>query len=158
MWRLRRRWKRRRLGTPPIPRRETSSPMSVPASTTTLPPSLCDVRNPLPLATCGREASLRNRLGIITLGWVFGAVWQTMVSGSPVTQFMKGLGASNFQFGLFAALPFIASLLSVPASLHIERTGRRKPLFMWSLYPQRLLWFAVALVPMWMLAHGSAAG
>src|SRR4051794_14891679 len=123
------------------------------------PTAIAPVADALPLdpsrATV-RDEPLRTRLGVITLGWVFGAVWQTTISGSPVTQFMKGMGASNFQFGLFAALPFIASLLSVPASLHIERTGRRKPLFMWSLYPQRLLWFPIALVPMWMLGGGVA--
>lgn len=103
------------------------------------------------------ERPLRRHLGIITLSWIFGAVWMTAISGSPVTQFMKGLGASNFQFGLFAALPFIASLVSVPASLLIERTGRRKGMFLFWLYLQRLLWFPIALVPLWIISHGGKA-
>src|SRR5690349_11063592 len=64
--------------------------------------------------------SLRPRLVVITLAWVFGSVWYTTTSGSALTVFAKGLGASNFQFGLLAALPYIASLMAVPGSILIE--------------------------------------
>ena len=40
-----------------------------------------------------------------------------------------------------------ASLLSLPASLFIDRTGARKKVFLWGLYVQRLLWFPIALAP-----------
>jgi MFS family permease len=68
-----------------------------------------------------------------------------------VALFARHLDASEFQFGLLTALPFIASLISMPASVLIERTGRRKLIFLVSLYLQRLLWFAIALVPVWMV-------
>ncbi len=97
---------------------------------------------------------LRRQMGLITLAWVFGGVWMAAVNGSPATQFLRGLGATNFQFGLMAALPFLASLLSVPASLLIERTGRRKTLFLVVLYVQRLMWFPIALVPVWIAGRG----
>ena len=42
------------------------------------------------------------------------------------TLFATYLGATPFQFGLLAAIPFLAQLISMPASLLIERTGRRK--------------------------------
>lgn len=104
-----------------------------------------------------RDSHVRRSLEFVTLAWVFGAVWQTAIGGSPTTQFLKGLGASNFQFGLFAALPFVASLISLPASLWVERTGRRKGIFLWTLYLQRLLWVPLALVPLWMITAGGAA-
>ena len=65
----------------------------------------------------------------------------------------KGSNASPFQFGVLAALPFIASLLSLPASLLIERTGERKKIFLYGLYFQRLLWFPIALVPLWIVSQ-----
>ena len=48
-------------------------------------------------------------------------------------------------------LRLIASLLSMPASLLIDRTGARKKIFLWGLYAQRLLWFPIALVPVAMM-------
>ena len=102
----------------------------------------------------GNYRALRRSLELITLGWFFGSVWQTAaLSGSPMTIFVKGLGGTPFHFGILAALPYIASLLSLPASLLTERTGQRKRIFLGSLYFQRILWFPIALTPLWMLTH-----
>ena len=105
-----------------------------------------------------RGASLRRALGLVTLAWVFGSVWQTATSGAPLTLFATSLHASPFQFGLLTALPFIASLVSMPASLWTERTGLRKPIFLWGTYPNRLLWFPIALVPMYIVFRMGAGG
>jgi len=95
---------------------------------------------------------LRRSLAIVTIAWMFGSVWMTTTAGAPITQFARALGASEFQFGLLTALPFIASLLSMPASMLIEATGQRKKIFLWSLMFQRLLWIPIALVP-WAMVH-----
>ncbi|HEV2293579.1 MAG TPA: MFS transporter [Tepidisphaeraceae bacterium] len=92
------------------------------------------------------------------MSWMFGAVWLTAVSGAPLTQFAKGLGASNFEFGLLSALPFIASLASMPSSWWTERTGARKTMFLSGLYAQRLLWFPIALLPVWIVFRGGPGG
>src|SRR5882672_11294889 len=84
-----------------------------------------------------RGKPLRRALSLVTLAWVFGSVWATATSGAPLTRFAQGLGASEFQFGLLAAMPFFASMLSMPASMLIDRTGARKGIFLWSLYTQR---------------------
>ncbi len=68
-------------------------------------------------------------------------------SGAPFTLFARGLGASDFEFGLLTAMPYIASLLSMPASLLIERTGQRKSIFLGGLYGMRLLWLPLAVGP-----------
>src|SRR5438874_13237620 len=75
-------------------------------------------------------------------------------AAAPYSLFARDLGASQFQIGILAALPFLASLVSMPASLLTERTGARKPLFLLSLYAQRLLWFPIAILPLWMTLHG----
>lgn len=95
-----------------------------------------------------RGPKLRLSLRYLTAAWLFGAVWMTATSGAPLTQFARELGASEFQFGLLAALPFMASLLSVPASILIDRTGKRKLIFLIGLYVQRLMWVPIALVPL----------
>ena len=99
---------------------------------------------------------LRRTLGVVTLAWMFGSVWNTVTTTAPLTLFAKGLGASNLQFGLLTALPFIASLVSLPSSLLIEATGHRKRIFLCGQYLQRALWFAIALVPLRMMSASSA--
>src|SRR3954453_5572371 len=75
--------------------------------------------------------NLRRTLGLVTLAWVFGSVWATATGGAPLTLFAHSLGATEFQFGLLSALPFVASLIQMPASALIERTGRRRCIFLW---------------------------
>jgi MFS family permease len=108
----------------------------------------CAETQPLPL---------RTTLGLVTLTWVFGSVWQTAITGAPLTRFANELNASPWQFGLLTAMPFIASLLSLPASLLIERTGARKSIFLLGVYFQRALWFAIALLPVWIVSRYGVA-
>lgn len=101
---------------------------------------------------------LRKTLGIITLSGVFWCVWFNTTTGTPLTLFAQKLGASNFEFGLLTALPFLASLLSVPGSFLIERSGRRKETFLRWLYLQRLMWAPIALAPLLLLSRAGAFG
>ncbi|HEV8378267.1 MAG TPA: MFS transporter [Tepidisphaeraceae bacterium] len=98
--------------------------------------------------------ALRRAMLIATGGWMFGSVWFSSMSGTPLTLYAKELGASQFQFGLLAALPFLASILSLPASILIEATGQRKRIFLLGLYLQRFLWFVIAIAPLWILNKG----
>jgi MFS family permease len=104
-----------------------------------------------------RGPELRRSLRLITVAWMFGAVWLTTVSGAPITRFAQSLGATNFQFGLLTAIPFLVSLLSLPASLLIEGTGQRKRIFLVALLMNRLLWLPIALVPLWIIHWFGAA-
>ncbi len=102
--------------------------------------------------------ALRHAMAMVTVAWLFGSVWSVAISGTPLTLFARGLKASNFEFGLLAAMPFIASFLSLPASLLSERTGDRKRIFLWSLFPNRFLWIAIPLIPLAILHYRGAAG
>ena len=73
---------------------------------------------------------LRRAMSLVTLSWVFGSVWATSSGGAPFSLFARDLHASEFQIGILAALPFLASLVSMPASLLTERTGARKKIFL----------------------------
>jgi MFS family permease len=84
---------------------------------------------------------------------VFGSVWFNATSGTPYTNFAKSLDCSEFEFGLLAAIPYLASLASLPASLLTEATGRRKLIFLLGLYGQRLLWVPITLLPLWLVHH-----
>jgi MFS family permease len=94
-------------------------------------------------------------MGLITVSWVFGSVWATAIGGAPFSLFARYLGATEFQIGVLAALPFLASLVSMPASVWTERTGARKKIFLGGLYLQRALWIPIALIPLWLFRRGS---
>ena len=95
-----------------------------------------------------RRADLRQSLRLVTLAWVFGVLWSTCVTGSRMTNFCKMLGLSEFQFGLLASMPFLATFGQLPASILIERTGLRKYLFIYCVALSRMLWILVAAIPL----------
>jgi MFS family permease len=101
-----------------------------------------------------RGPHLRRAMALTTWAWVFGNVWATATAGAPLTEFARGLGTSNLQFGILSALPFIATLVCLPAAVITERSGMRKIIFLLTLYTQRLMWIPIALVPLWMMSHG----
>ncbi|HEY7115763.1 MAG TPA: MFS transporter [Tepidisphaeraceae bacterium] len=102
--------------------------------------------------------ALRNALAVTTLAWVFGNVWNLTVTGAPFTLFARAIGASPFEMGLLAAIPYLAALVSLPASVLIERTGARKTIFFWGVYFQRGLWLIVGIAPLWLVSrYGMAA-
>lgn len=106
------------------------------------------------LSVRGRE--LRQSLRRITIAWVFGVAWISCTSGDQVRAFSRMLGFNEFAFGLLGALPFVATLGQLYASLIIERTGWRKfPFILWGTV-HRLLWAVVAIVP-WILPPGWGA-
>ena len=78
---------------------------------------------------------------------MFGALWLSMASGATMTQFARGLGTPDYAFGILAAMPYLATLLQLPASYCLDRFGRRKALFIATQGPSRLLWIAVAVIP-----------
>ena len=100
-----------------------------------------------------RRASLR----IVTVAWLFGAVWFTAVSSPLLTTYARALGCGDFHFGLINALPFLAALLSLPASVVIDATGQRRLIFLTGLYIQRAIWLLIAVVPLWLFPRGASA-
>jgi MFS family permease len=96
---------------------------------------------------------LRSAMLAGTLAWMFGNVWFAAISGSAFTLFAKSMNASPFEFGLFTALQYLAALVSLPAVLLIERTGKRKQIFFMGHYFQRAMWFVLAIVPYWVLTR-----
>ena len=106
-----------------------------------------------PLAGPGK---LRRAMRFATVAWIFGAVWITATAGAPLTLFARGLGATRFDFGVLAAMPFLATLVSFAGSALVERFGRRKLIFLIGLYTQRLLWLVLAPVSLYVFYKSSS--
>ncbi len=110
-------------------------------------PSLIKVRT-----RTGDALALRQQLAFVTFAWVFGSIWLWSITGAAMTRFAREMGVPDYGFGVLAALPFIGTLLQVPASYWLERYGRRKTVFLWTAGIGRLMWTATAMIP-WLLPN-----
>ncbi len=88
---------------------------------------------------------------VVTVAWLFGAVWMHALAGAPLTVFATSLGLSEFQFGMLSAMPFAAALLSLPAAYLTDLTGERKNIFLIALFANRLVWLVIGVVPTWII-------
>lgn len=95
-----------------------------------------------------RRRELRRSLKIVTAGWMFGIVWMSCVQGSRMNVFARMVGFDDWQFGLMTALPYVATLGQLIATVLIERTGLRKYQFIHCMAVSRILWLVVAAVPL----------
>ena len=93
------------------------------------------------------EELLRN-LDLIALSAAIGTVLTTASGGAPMTGYASALGAGAFMFGLVSALPILGSLMQLYVSYMIEKTGKRKFLFMLGGLVQRALWLLTAAIPL----------
>ena len=106
-------------------------------------------------ASPGEEnLTLRQQLRVITTAWFFGAVWMFIILGATLSQYAKSLGAPEWGFGIIAAAPFIGALARLPASYILERFGRRRQIFLFTLTFSRFLWVVAAAIP-WIMPEST---
>ena len=84
----------------------------------------------------------------VTAAWMFGVVWMACISGSQMTLLGKLLGFGNRDFGYLSAIAWTAYLGQLISAVIIERTGLRKYQFIFYATIQRLIWLAIAAVPL----------
>jgi MFS family permease len=92
-----------------------------------------------------REVQRGLRLNIVA--GCLGMMWGAIVSGMPLTMFMKSIGASGVMIGLTTTVGQVAMALQIPAALLAERVTSRKAFFGGFMIPHRLLWFLPSLLP-----------
>lgn len=134
--------------TPPI----TPSPARSPSR-----PTLRYTSDPVPLSRLFQTphaSPTRRSLRIVTSAWLFGAVYFSVSTSPLLATYAKALGLTEFQFGLLGALPFLGTLVSLPASVLVDATGWRKSIFLWGLYAQRCTWLLIALLPLYLFPTG----
>jgi MFS family permease len=67
------------------------------------------------------------------------------------------LGADNFQIGIMAALPFLMQLVQIPAVFLVEKIKKRKIIAVVAWFIAQLIWFPVALIPLFFGIPSAAA-
>lgn len=103
----------------------------------------------------GGSLSLRQQLKFVLYAWTFGSVWLWSITGAAMTQFSREMGLPEYGFGILATLPFVGTLLQVPASYLLEKYGRRKLAFLWLAGLGRMMWTVTAMIP-WLLPEARA--
>ena len=95
-----------------------------------------------------RGPTLRRAMRDVTIAWMFGVIWMSCVMGSRRTIFARALGFGDEHFGLMTAIIFTATFGQFLAVILVERTGLRKHQFLYCGVAHRVLWVAIAAIPL----------
>jgi len=77
---------------------------------------------------------------------IFANVYATLTGGAFLTGFALYLGMGEVLIGVLAAIPYLTTLLQVPASYHVLRTGRRKAVCVRAAGAARYTWVVILVV------------
>src|SRR4051812_25302170 len=80
-------------------------------------------------------------------GWA--SVCGALFGGVVLAAWAIRAGAGPLAIGLLAAIPYITQVLQLPATVLVDRLGRRKRLVVWLLAGARVVILGLALVPLW---------
>ena len=94
------------------------------------------------------DDELLRKLDLITISAAVGSILFSNTGGPAFTGYASALGAGEFMFGLISALPILGSLAQLIVSYLVEKTGKRKALFLAGGITQRALWLLVAAIPL----------
>lgn len=101
--------------------------------------------------TAEPQASTLNRsLRLITVGGCLAMVYSTGVASPVTTQFFRAVGATEVHFGLLAGLPMVALAAQFPGAYLANCVRRRKPWFLSLAILSRVLYLAVAFLPLFL--------
>lgn len=92
--------------------------------------------------------SLNLTISAVTFGMVFFTIFGAPVGSSLYTGFMRKLGADDFVYSLVMALPVLGGVTQIFGAYFLERTGKRKFLFLACGALHRILWIPVAIIPL----------
>jgi len=95
----------------------------------------------------GLESHTIKSLKLVILALAFGTVSFNINGGIAMTGYLKLLGTSDFTFGLLYAIGPLAAPMQLVASYILERTRKRKMIFMIGGVIQRMSWLPFGLVP-----------
>ncbi|PYG90296.1 MFS transporter [Ruminiclostridium sufflavum DSM 19573] len=93
------------------------------------------------------QQELKRSLFLITAAVIFGKIFYVTINGAPFTGFLRELGANDLLYSIIAATPYLGGVLQIFASYALEKTGKRKMMFLISGYIHRLIWIPIVLIP-----------
>ena len=89
-------------------------------------------------------------------GMTAGGFFSITTSGF-LAAFALALGANNLQIGILAAIPFMMQILQIPTIWFVEKFRRRKVIAVIAFSAAQLLWFPMALIPLFIKVPSGGA-
>ena len=103
------------------------------------------------------EQDIKSGLRWLTWEGTFSLGFNSITTSGILVAFALALGANNFQIGILAAIPFIMQFFQMPSIWLVEKLRHRKAIAVLSWLPAQLLWFPIALIPIYLLIPGESA-
>lgn len=95
----------------------------------------------------GLDPDTIKNLQLLIISVMGGVIWSNITNGVAMAGYMKDLHASDFLYGaVFSLLP-VFNAFQFFASYRMERTLKRKRMFLVSGFIQRLIWLPFAFIP-----------
>lgn len=104
-------------------------------------------------APASAMADVRRSLKASTLDGTFSSVFENVIKGVLISNFLLGLGAGAFEVGLLTSIPMVAHLLQPLGAYFSEKTKSRHLYCLWIYGTARLLWLLPA-VGIFAFSHG----
>ncbi|MGB4388741.1 MAG: MFS transporter [Caldicoprobacterales bacterium] len=102
----------------------------------------------LPFKNFSISRDLMLDLNRVILGSGLGMVFFSTLNGAPFSGFVRSLGVGDFLYGVLMAFPVMGGLFQVLAAYLLERSGKRKKLFLLAGVIQR-----ITIIPMVLFAY-----
>jgi len=80
-------------------------------------------------------------------------IYLPIITGAPISKFSEKLGAGDFFYSLLIAMPILGNALQIFASIILEKTKKRKPLFIICGIISRASWIMIGLIPLLLAAE-----
>jgi MFS family permease len=93
------------------------------------------------------DKKLRQSLNYVILGVCFGIVFFNTTTGAPIAGFAKELGFGDLLYAIILALPVLGGAIQIFASIILEKTKKRKKIFLLSGFVNRLPWLFISILP-----------
>lgn len=95
-------------------------------------------------------------MNIVILSFASFYIFLPITTGAPLTNFATKLGAGDFFYSVLIAMPVLGNALQIFASIILERTKKRKKLFIICGIIARGSWILIGLIPLLVLANGGS--
>jgi len=95
-----------------------------------------------------KDKNLNQSLNFVILGICFGVVFLNVTVGTPIAGLAKELKFGDLLYGIMLAMPVLGGTVQIFASFILEKTKKRKKLFLLSGFINRILWIFVAILPL----------
>lgn len=92
-------------------------------------------------------AGIRRSMTIVIFANICNKLFTLITSGTAMTGFARTLGANDLMYGLLTAIPFLATIIQIPASVYVMKTGKRKQSLLKFGLIARVLWLMTGIVP-----------